>query len=195
MTILDLTTPIACILMGLGSIVGWLLWKCRKWQFRYWLIPVFLCYMLLLIKCTLFPIFIFEPETLERMTGGAGKHYDLFQLIPFASIGNYFRDSSIIQLIGNLILLFPLAVFADVFSRQRLKVWKVALGVSFVSLLIEITQLVINLITQFPSRVTDIDDLILNITGVMLALALTRVMKKNRNICRVFGKILYRQCG
>ena len=192
MTILDLTTPIACILMGLGCIVGWLLWKHRKWQFRCWLIPVFLCYILLLMKCTVFPIFIFEPEALERMTGGAGKHYELLQWIPFASIRNYFRDDSIIQLIGNLVLLFPMAVFADVFSRQRLKAWKVVLGVSFVSLLIEITQLVINLITQFPSRVTDIDDLILNITGVVLALVLTRVMRKNRSIRKVFGKILYR---
>lgn len=192
MTILDLTTPIACILMGLGCVVGWLLWKYRKWQIRYWLIPVFVCYILLLIKCTLFPIFLFDPETLERMTSGAGKHYDLFQLIPFASIRNYFRDDSIIQLIGNLVLLLPLAVFADAFSRQRLKAWKVVLGVSFVSLLIEITQLVINLMTGFPGRVTDIDDLILNITGGTLALILTRVIMKNRNIRKVFGKILYR---
>lgn len=91
-------------------------------------------------------------------------------------------------------MLFPLAVFADVFSRQRLKVWEVALGVSFVSLLIEITQLVVNLITGFPSRVTDIDDLILNITGGILALVLTRVIMKNRNIRGVFRKILYRRC-
>ena len=193
MEIIDLTTPIAFILLGIGSGVGWGLWKHGKWRFRYWLIPVFLCYILLLIKCTLLPIFVLDPESLERMTGGVGKHYELFQLIPFASIQNYFRDDSIIQLTGNLILLMPLAVFADVFSRQCLRAWKVVLGVSFVSLLIEIIQLVINLLTQFPSRVSDVDDLILNIIGVIIALAFTRAMGKIEIVRRVFEKILYRR--
>ena len=94
-------------------------------------------------------------------------------------------------MVGNIVLLSPLAVFAEVFLQQRPKAWKVALGTSAVSLLIEITQLVINLSTRYPIRVLDVDDLILNITGIVIAIILTRVIGKNPKIQKVLQKIFY----
>ena len=187
-TVLDLTPITLCILLGVGSSIGWGLWKKLKWEFRYWLIPMFLCYTLLLIKLTVFPIHIYDKETLAKITEGAGKYSVFYQLLPFASIKNYFLGSAIIQLVGNIALLSPLAVFAEIFSRQRPKAWKVALGVSSVSLLVEITQLIINLTTQYPSRVADIDDLILNIVGVIFAIDLTRIIRKNQNIKKYYKR-------
>lgn len=189
---IDLTAPLFCILLGTGSIIGWFLWKKQHWQIRYWLIPVFLCYILLVMKITLFPIHIFSKEELERCREGLGAYFVYYQLIPFASIQNYFQGSGIIQLTGNVALLFPMAVFAEIFLRQRPKAWKVALGVSAVSLLIEMMQLIVSLMTQYPSRVVDVDDLILNNTGIVIALLLTRAAGKNRIIQKAFPKLLYR---
>ena len=180
-----------CILLSIGSGIGWLLWKHHKWQIRYWLIPMFLCYVLLLIKLTVFPIYIFDKENLDSIMEGVDKYFVFYQLIPFASIKNYFHGSGVVQLVGNIVLLSPLAVFAEVFLQQRPKAWKVALGTSAVSLLIEITQLVINLSTRYPIRVLDVDDLILNIAGIVIAIILTRVIGKNQKIQKVIQKIFY----
>ena len=189
--VLDLSIPIYCILLCIGSGIGWLLWKQHKWKIRYWLIPTFLCYVLLLIKLTVFPIYIFGKENLDIITEGNGNYLVFYQLIPFASIKNYFHASGIVQLAGNIVLLSPLAVFVEIFLQQRPKAWIVVLGVSAVSLLIEITQLVINLTTRYPRRVTDVDDLILNITGVIIAIILTRVIGKNPKIQKVLQKTFY----
>ena len=189
--VLDLYAPMFCILLCIGSGIGWLLWKQHKWQIRYWLIPMFLCYALLVIKLTVFPIYIFDKESLDRTMENVGKYLAFYQLIPFASIKNYFHGSGIVQLAGNIVLLSPLAVFIEIFLQQRPKAWKVALGVSAASLLIEITQLVINLSTRYPIRVPDVDDLILNIAGVVITIILTRVIGKNQKIRKVLQKIFY----
>ena len=189
--VLELSTPMFCILLCIGSGIGWLLWKQHKWQIRYWLIPAFLCYALLLIKLTVFPIYIFDKDNLDIIMENEGKYLVFYQMIPFVSIKNYLHGSEIVQLAGNIVLLSPLAVFAEVFLQQRPKAWIVTLGVSAVSLLIEITQLVINLTTQYPRRVSDVDDLILNIAGVVIAIILTRIIGKNQKIRKVLQKIFY----
>lgn len=190
--ILDLTGPMFCILLCIGSGIGWLLWKKHNWSFKYWVIPIFICYVLMLIKLTMFPIFIFDKETLNEIREGAGKYFVFYQTIPFASIKNYFRAGAVIQLIGNILLLSPLVLFVEIFLSQHTKAWKVALVMSSVSFLIEIVQLVSNLLTGHPSRVADVDDLFLNITGIVLTIILTRCIGKNQNIRKRLQKILYR---
>ncbi len=149
--------------------------------------------MLVLIKLTIFPIYIFDKETLDRIKEGVGNYFVFYQAIPFASIKNYFQPGALIQLIGNLMLLSPLALFVEIFLRQRPKAWKVILAVSSVSFLIEIAQLSINFLTGHPSRVADVDDLILNITGIVVTILLTRCIGKRPNIQKKLQKLLYRQ--
>lgn len=190
--VIEITAPLFCILLALGSGIGWLLWKKRGWQIKYWLIPVFMCYCLLVLNLTVFPIRIFDKTDLDKYVANMGGSLVFYQLIPFASIKNYFSGSGPIQLIGNAALLSPLAVFAEVFLRQRPRAWQVALGVSAVSLLLEITQLIISLTTGYPSRVVDVDDLILNTAGAILALVFTRAISRNGKIRSLLQKILYR---
>lgn len=190
--VIELTPPLLCILLGLGSGIGWLLWKKRNWQIRYWLIPVFLCYCLLVLQLTVFPIRIFDKATLDDYVLSMGGNLVFYQLIPFASIRNYFSGSGPVQLIGNVALLAPLAVFAEIFLRQRSRAWKVALGVCSVSLLLEITQLIISITTGYPSRVVDVDDLILNTAGIVIALVFTRAVCKNQKIRNLLQKLFYR---
>ena len=190
--IIDLSAPLFCILLGVGSGIGWLLWRKQNWQIRYWLIPMFLCYILLVIKLTLFPVYIFDQKSLDGMKENLINYMVYYQPVPFASIQTYFHGSGPIQLVGNIVLLAPLAVFAEIFSQQRPKAWKTALVVSSGSLLIEILQLAVNLATQYPARVTDIDDLILNAFGVVLALIVTRTLCKNQKLQKLSRKLLYR---
>lgn len=143
------------------------------------------------MKLTIFPIHIFDKETLDIITKDNGKYLVLYQLLPFASIKNYFQGSGIVQLAGNIVLLSPLVFFAEIFLQQRPKAWIVTLGVSAVSFLIETMQLAINLVTRYPCRVADVDDLILNIAGVVIAIILTRIIGKNQKIQKVLQKIFY----
>lgn len=190
--VIELSPLLFCILLGLSSGIGWLLWKKRNWQIQYWLIPVFLLYCLAVLNLTVFPIRIFDKETLDRFVANMGGSVVYYQLIPFASIKNYFSGSGPVQLIGNIALLSPLAVFAEIALRQRPRAWKVALGASSVSLMLEITQLIISITTGYPSRVVDVDDLILNTTGVVIALLFTRAICKNRKIKTILQKLFYR---
>lgn len=189
--IIDLSAPIFCVLLCIGCGIGWLLWNKHDWRFKYWIIPIFICYVLMLIKLTMFPIFIFDKETLDEIREGAGKYFVFYQMIPFASIKNYFRAGAMIQLIGNIVLLSPLVLFIEIFLCQRLKAWKVVLAVSSVSFLIEMAQLTIDLITGYPSRVADVDDLFLNVTGIVFTIILTRCIGKRQNIRKILQKILY----
>ena len=65
--VIDLSTPIFFILLCIGSGIGWILWRRNHWQFRYWLIPIFLCYTLLLLQLTVFPIHILDKENLDKI--------------------------------------------------------------------------------------------------------------------------------
>lgn len=190
--ILDLTTPMFCILLCIGCGIGWLLWKKHNYKIRYWVIPLFVCYLLMLIKLTMFPIFLFDQETLAEIREGAGKYFVFYQIVPFASIKKYFFGGALIQFIGNILLLSPLAVFAEIFVCQRPKAWKVVASLSAISLLIEIVQLASNVITGHPSRIADIDDLILNIAGILITILLTRCLGKNQKIRTNLQKVLYR---
>lgn len=190
--ILDLTAPMFLILFCAGCAIGWLLWARKHWRIQYWIIPLFIFQILVLIKLTVFPIFIFDSETLARIREDAGKYFVLYQAVPFASIANYFRSGAMLQLLGNLLLLAPMAVFVEIFLRQRPRAWKVALGVSALSFGIELLQLAINLLTGHPSRVADVDDLILNIAGIALAIAFSRCISKVQRIRPFLRKVFYR---
>lgn len=189
---LYLTAPMFGILLCIGCGIGWLLWKKRNFKTRYWVIAAFVCYVLMVIELTLFPIHIYNAETLEAIRKGSGKYFVFYQIVPFASIKNYFQAATWIQLVGNMVLLAPLAVFLEVFLRQRVKAWKVVVMAASASFLIEILQLAENYITGYPERVADVDDLLLNIAGVALTILLTRFIGKKQNIRQKLRKILYR---
>ncbi len=190
--IIDLTTPMFCFLLGVGSGIGWLLWKKHNCKFRYWVLPLFICYLLMLVKLTMFPIHLFDKETLNEIKKGAGKYFVFFQFIPFASIKHYFQTGTIVQFLGNIVLLSPFVIFLEIILYQHIKAWKVVLIASSTSLFIEIVQLASNLITGHPSRVADVDDLILNIVGIVITIALTRTVPKIQVVRRGLQKLVYR---
>ncbi|HCJ4505845.1 TPA: VanZ family protein, partial [Listeria innocua] len=84
-----------------------------------------------------------------------------------------------IQFLGNVVLLVPFAIYINRFKNiSVLKNIVLALGIS---LIIEISQGILNLITQYPNNITDIDDVILNVSGYVLAWLIFSSFKSDNN--------------
>lgn len=191
-TVIEITPFVFVILLSVWCVIGWLLHRKKQWRVKYWVIPLFGVYILMLAGITLFPIHLYNSETLARIREGMGKYMVFYQAVPFASIANYFRSETFIQLAGNVLLLVPLALFVKIFLRQRPKAWKVAAAVPGVSVGIELFQLATNYLAGYPARVADVDDWILNTIGVILAVALARWVGKREKPRKFFEKVLYR---
>lgn len=191
--ILDMTLELFLALFFIASVILYYVHTTKKWTFRYWIIPVFVFYLLYLIKITIFPIFIFDADTLNRIREDVGEYFIFYQLKPLASIKNYFNEGAIIQLLGNIMLLMPLTCFVEIVTKGKINIKKEILFVSLTSVMIELIQLAINYSTGHPSRVADIDDIFLNIIGVIITVCLLRLIKRNKHICKVFEKVLYKR--
>lgn len=191
-TVIEITPFVFVILLSVWCVIGWLLHRKKQWRVKYWVIPLFGVYILMLAGITLFPIHLYNSETLARIREGMGKYMVFYQAVPFASIANYFRSETFIQLAGNVLLLVPLALFVKIFLRQRPKAWKVAAAVPGVSVGIELFQLATNYLTGYPARVADVDDWILNTTGAVLTILFARWIGKREKPRALFGKLFYR---
>ena len=82
-------------------------------------------------------------------------------LVPLVHLFDYgsIRDT-IWNVVGNAVMFIPSGVVLPIIYRQLNSFWKVVAAGAFISLCTEILQL------PFPSRATDVDDLILNMLGV-----------------------------
>ena len=84
--------------------------------------------------------------------------------------------SWLLQTIGNLILLFPLPILLYLKPHKTYRLRFLLVSGILVSLGIEVVQLGIDLLTGYPSHVCDVDDLILNSIGVILATLLCKML-------------------
>ncbi|MBC1923437.1 VanZ family protein [Listeria innocua] len=137
---------------------------------------MFVAYLAILTEVVLLPF---------NLTA-AGETYPLeayVQITPFQTILFYLKNIPnlhlMIQFLGNVVLLVPFAIYINRFKNiSVLKNIVLALGIS---LIIEISQGILNLITQYPNNVTDIDDVILNVSGYVLAWLIFSSFKSNNN--------------
>ena len=131
-------------------------------------------YLLLLFKVTIFPIMLLHHQ--ER-AAFAGTKVTYTQLVPFHIFANMeYSKSWLLQTIGNLILLFPLPILLYLKPHKTYRLRFLLVSGILVSLGIEVVQLGIDLLTGYPSHVCDVDDLILNSIGVILATLLCKML-------------------
>jgi glycopeptide antibiotics resistance protein len=126
------------------------------------------------IALTLFPL----PVTSEAIAAHRADTVSDHNLIPFASFvggaADGLRASEVRQIIGNVLLLVPMAIYAPVLW------WRAATWTGFVALAIaatvaiELTQLTIATILGYAYRVANVDDVILNSVGAIVAFAIVR---------------------
>ena len=82
-------------------------------------------------------------------------------LIPLVHLFDYDSIRDLIwNVVGNVVMFIPSGIVLPIIYRQLNSLWKVVAAGAFISLCTEILQL------PFPSRASDIDDLILNTLGV-----------------------------
>lgn len=179
-------------------IIAFFVYKIKK-QHTYSLsfILLFALYIQFLVKFTILPIMIlFE--------GGIGSMYDIdepyTQMIPFHFVSEYQQGFlGLKQIAGNIILLFPMALFVRTMleSRQNTsRILKTILVCISISILIEVLQLMIDLVTNYPNRVMDIDDVLLNAVGILLGVLCFELVKKCKGIYRkVLGFFVLREQG
>lgn len=178
--VFDLNKEIFILVFCVGLFIMYLWCKKKKFrQYRYWILGVFWFYILSVVKLTFFPVYINWDGNLSEIVVNTGEIMYL-QLIPFKSIYAmlekcfWFR-----QIMGNVVLLLPLPIFIGVLQLQKDRTcYQLAcIGIG-TSIAIELFQYIVNQITRFPNRVTDIDDIILNSVGVWIG---ALIFKKVRN--------------
>jgi len=139
----------------------------------------FIIYCVSVFRLVFTPIEIFNLEYLyyysrafhEREPFTLLEHIRNIDLIPFRSIYFTLSTSShtltmrLRPVIGNFVLLLPLPILLNLFRTKKMGWKKLMLIVFLTTVSIETTQLIINIVTNFPSRLVLIDDVILNTLG------------------------------
>ena len=151
--------------------------KDREHYFLYYMFIIF--YYQLLFKVTMLPIIIFKPGELEQFRIATGGNINVLQTLPLKTITeNLSSRTGLIQLVGNLVLLMPLVFILKYLTKKSHSDKMILLVTICVSIGIECIQYINVKITHFPSHAVDIDDLILNVFGSIIALVLLKLLNK-----------------
>lgn len=133
------------------------------------------CYITLVIAVTLFPLPI-SKEFIELMRV---QTISANNFIPFNSINDLLSNSSVSiilrNILGNIVLLLPFGFFLPCLSKKLNYIRRVFIGSLIFSMIIESSQFIISLILGYSYKVTDIDDLILNVIGGILGYAIFKL--------------------
>jgi glycopeptide antibiotics resistance protein len=160
-------------------------WVIRRRADRRWtlLALIAVIHVTLVIALTIFPVPIAGQE-FYRQTRGMSED----NVVPFATIRAQLMHlslSTIRQLVGNMLALVPLGIYAPELW-PALRDWRkfvlvaIAFGVG-----IELTQYAGSLIEGFTYRVTDVDDAIMNASGAVIAFLLWPVFKRSEIWARI----------
>lgn len=147
----------------------------KKRKISIWFIGIIEIYILFIISVAILPIRIIKSDLIDT-------HFvmrNCFQLIPFQTIIQLFKsDTSIVkQVLGNIVLFIPIPIFIGFIKNNR-KNSRLILSSIGCSLVLELLQLLLDVLTQTRSRVFDIDDIILNTLGIILGVSIYSILKK-----------------
>lgn len=93
--------------------------------------------------------------------------------IPFVNMAKYSTlREQLLNIVGNIALFIPSGILLPIVCKKPDRFWKVTLAGFLISLSIEILQL------PMKSRVSDVDDLILNTLGVIIGYGIYAMVKR-----------------
>lgn len=183
MITIDLFYNTYFILYFIILFITFIIYKMRRiHRFSFWFIGIFEAYILFIIKVGILPIrFIANNELRELIQVTQFEKY--FQLIPFNTIIKIYENGINInmQLVGNVLLFFPMPIFIAFFMKN-IKYYKILLISFCTTICLETIQLIINIIIRYPARIFDIDDVILNVFGIILGIIVFIVIKKIKHL-------------
>lgn len=152
----------------------------KKEYYKNWTLYMFIFYILCVVKLAFFPIYFNLDGSLSEHASVRAENKIYLQLIPLKSIKSILNNPFwFVQIVGNTVFLLPLPIFVGVLNYKRniKSLNLILIGISF-SLIIELIQYILNAVTKFPNRVTDIDDLILNSIGVIIGVYIFKKLKR-----------------
>lgn len=145
---------------------------------------IFICYLTVVAMITIFPI------PLEKIEYFGNKTW--YNYIPFNSIkeilANGLTKTAFLQIVGNILLSVPFGAYVIAVMKNK-RWWKLLIFALGFTVLIESTQLAIDLLIGNMYRNVDIDDVILNALGAYIGYGIYKIIpKKIKETCLNFDK-------
>jgi len=166
----DMAIPVWSVGILMLIVVLVILWHRRHNLSYLFFFLIFWVYMMFSLDKVFFPIQV------------NGEYVDVMRQIPLMSQINlvpfYFGQypmtvAGFIGIINNIVLTVPFGFGLNFIMRLKTRnfIWLAfALGLGF-----EITQLIISLVLRYPYRTVDVNDVLMNATGVLLGYGLFRI--------------------
>ncbi|MGF7400467.1 VanZ family protein [Thermoanaerobacterium thermosaccharolyticum] len=144
-----------------------LYYKKAKFE-KYIIYAVLVAYIAVLINTVFFPIPI-QSDMIQFLKGTKNKSFNLVPLLPMLRYTN-------IQIIGNFVLLMPLAFLMPFINYKYISFRKNISLCTITSFCIEITQLLVSLTYGFAYKICDINDFILNVFGALIGYIFFKIL-------------------
>lgn len=172
-------------LTGFICLIVWLIFSfvTKQPTGRKILVSLCIVYLAAVASITLFPVVLYQDII-------SGYEYDCERiiLVPFKTISTMLRaglKTTIIQIIGNIVMTVPYGAAIPFFMKNKKRYNYIIAGLAF-PVSIELLQLILGLVTQTMYRTVDIDDVILNFTGVIIGYGIYKILPKS--VKEFFGK-------
>lgn len=141
------------------------------------LYTLFYFYVISLIVVTLFPIPIQGLEEIWKYANGINNFIPFKSIIDILSNDNLSIMIKMKQIIWNIVLFVPMWFFIPLLWISKNQLNKALLIGIISTLSIELTQFLISLLLGFSYKITDIDDILLNILGFIIGFFLYKLFQ------------------
>ena len=135
---------------------------------------VYIC-LVVIARFVYFPLHHINGEIGTLEIGITEAPSDMISIIPFNFLFDRY-DGWQINIIGNIAMFIPVGIVWPICFRKLNDIWKTVLAGIGLILIIELTQL------MCPARHTDIDDVILNTSGVLIGACIVFAIRRSRRI-------------
>lgn len=126
------------------------------------------------IAVAFFP-FPIQRELIEAEREAQFAHNNFFPLVSLLSaLGGAGSSSVIYQSAGNFVMLMPMGIYLPFISRRYRGLLLVGMAGLATAAAIEVAQFGISAVLGYTYKITDVDDLILNTSGVLVGYVLFR---------------------
>ncbi len=133
---------------------------------------VYIC-LVVIARFVYFPLHHVDGKIGSLIIGYTAKQADMISLIPFYFLFDRY-DGWLTNIIGNIAMFIPVGIVWPICFRKLDSIKKTVFAGMVFTLSIELTQLLC------PERHTDIDDLILNSSGVVIGACILFAVRKCR---------------
>ena len=131
---------------------------------------VYIC-LIVIARFVYFPLHYVDGKIGTLTIGFSKTPSDMISLIPFCFLFDRY-DGWLINIIGNIAMFIPFGIVLPICFRKLDNIKKTVIAGICVTIFIELSQLL------SPERHTDIDDIILNTSGVLIGACVVFAIRK-----------------